>query len=257
MDFPSMRVDGKIAVITGAGTGLGQAFAQALAQAGADVVITELPGKEDAAESTAMDVRAAGRRALTIPLDVTQLPMIQAMVDRVLAEWGRIDVLVNNAGINIPKWAVELTEEAWDRVIDTDLKGTFFCAQAVGRHMIGRGGGGKIINIASIMGKVGYYYRAHYGSAKAGVVNLTRVLAIEWAPHNIQVNAVGPGFIETPLTKPMFADPEFYEGVVRRIPAGRVGLTHDVAGAVVFLASPASDYVTGHTLMVDGGWTAI
>jgi NAD(P)-dependent dehydrogenase (short-subunit alcohol dehydrogenase family) len=256
MDFPSMRVDGKIAIVTGSGTGLGQAFAWALARAGADVVITELPGKEGLAESTAAGVRAAGRRAMTLTLDVTQLPSIQAMVDRVVSEWGRIDILVNNAGINIPTWAVEITEETWDKVIDTDLKGSFFCAQAVGKHIIARGGGGKIINVASIMGVVAYYYRAHYASAKAGVVNMTRVLAIEWAPHNIQVNAVAPGYVNTPLTKPMFAKREFYEEVVRRIPANRVAEPEDIAGAVVSLASPAADYVTGHTLLVDGGWTA-
>ncbi|MCC7354135.1 MAG: 3-oxoacyl-ACP reductase FabG [Anaerolineae bacterium] len=251
-----MRVDDKVAIVTGSGTGLGQAFSWALAQAGADVVVTELPGKESQAEATAAEVRAAGRRAMTVTLDVTQLSAIQAMVDRVVGEWGHIDILVNNAGINIPKWAVEMTEEAWDKVVDTDLKGTFFCAQAVGKHIIARGGGGKIINVASIMGVVGYYYRAHYASAKAGVVNMTRVLAIEWAPHNIQVNAVAPGYVNTPLTKPMFEKREFYEEVVRRIPLNRVGEPQDIAGAVVFLASPAADYVTGHTLLVDGGWTA-
>lgn len=256
MAIPSFRVDGQVALVTGAGSGLGQAFAEALAAYGADVVITELPGKEAAAEATAAMVRAQGRRAMTATLDVTSMDSIRALVERVVAEWGRIDILVNNAGLNVPKWAVDVTETDWDRVLDTDLKGAFFMAQAVGRHMIERGGGGRIINITSIMGQVGFYYRAAYCSAKAGLANLTRVLAVEWAQHGINVNAIGPSFILTPLTKPMFDDPWFHDIVIERTPQGRIGEPADVVGAVVFLASPASKLVTGAALMVDGGWTA-
>ena len=256
MAIPSFRMDGQVALITGAGSGLGQAFAEALAAYGADVVITELPGKEAAAEATAELVRAQGRRAMTATLDVTSMDSIGALVERIVSEWGRIDILVNNAGLNVPKWAVDVTEADWDRVLDTDLKGAFFMAQAVGRHMIERGGGGRIINITSIMGQVGFYYRAAYCSAKAGLANLTRVLAVEWAKHNINVNAIGPSFILTPLTKPMFDDPWFHDLVVDRTPQGRIGEPEDVVGAVVFLASPASNLVTGAVLMVDGGWTA-
>jgi 2-deoxy-D-gluconate 3-dehydrogenase len=236
---------------------MGRAFAIALARAGADVVITELPGKEKAAEETAAEVRAAGRRAMTLPLDVRQVASIRAMVERVLGEWGRIDILVNNAGMNIRKMAVEVREEDWDPVLDTDLKGVFFCAQAAGRHMIERGQGGKIINVASQIGLVAYHSRVAYCSAKAGVINMTRALALEWAPYHINVNAIAPTFVRTPFVEELLKDPAVREDVLRRIPLGRLAEPEDVAGAVVYLAGPASDLVTGHTLVVDGGWTAV
>jgi 2-deoxy-D-gluconate 3-dehydrogenase len=194
---------------------------------------------------------------MTLPLDVTQVASIRAMVDRVLGEWGRIDILVNNAGMNIRKMAVEVREEDWDPVIDTDLKGVFFCAQAAGRHMIDRGQGGKIINVASQVGLVAYHSRVAYCSAKAGVINMTRALALEWAPYHINVNAIAPTFVRTPFVEELLKDPAVREDVLRRIPLGRLAEPEDVAGAVVYLASPASDLVTGHTLVVDGGWTAV
>jgi len=257
MKIPSFRLDGRIAIVTGSGSGMGRAFAIALAQAGADVVMTELPGKEKAAEETAAEVRAAGRRAMTPPLDVRQVASIRAMVERVLGEWGRIDILVNNAGMNIRKMAVEVREEDWDPVLDTDLKGVFFCAQAAGRHMIERGQGGKIINVASQIGLVAYPSRVAYCSAKAGVINMTRALALEWAPYHINVNAIAPTFVRTPFVEELLKDPAVREDVLRRIPLGRLAEPEDVVGAVVYLAGPASDLVTGHTLVVDGGWTAV
>jgi len=187
---------------------------------------------------------------------VRDLASIDAMVSKAVAEMGRIDILVNNAGVNIPRPALEFTEDEWDAVLDINLKGVFFCSQRVAREMV-KGGGGKIVNIASQNGVVGYYKRAAYCSSKAGVVNLTRVLAIEWAEHAINVNAVGPTFILTPLTQSTFDDPVLREDLLKRIPLGRVGQPADVVGAVVFLASPAADLVTGHTLLVDGGWTAM
>jgi 2-deoxy-D-gluconate 3-dehydrogenase len=252
-----MRVDGKVAFITGAGSGLGQASAVALAQAGAEIALTELPGKENLAQDTVRMVEAAGRRALDIPLDVTRLTMITAAIEQVLKHYGRIDILVNNAGINVPRLAVDVTEEDWDRVLDVNLKGVFFVAQAVAKTAMIPRGGGKVINIASQNGVIGYIYRAAYCASKAGVVNLTRVLALEWASYHINVNAVGPTFLETPLTRPMFENAEFKADVLRRIPLGRIGKPEDVVGAVVYLASPAADLVTGHTLLVDGGWTAV
>ena len=257
MNTASFRIEDRVAVVTGAGSGLGQAFSVGLAHAGADVVITELPGKENAAEETAAEVRAAGRRALTVPLDVTQRPSIRALVKRVVDEWDHIDILVNNAGINVRQFAVDVTEEAWDRIVDTNLKGVFFCSQAVGRHMIARGEGGKIINVASQLGLVGSYQRIAYCAAKAGVINLTRALALEWAPHWINVNAIAPTYTRTPLTKVLLEDKAVREEIVGRIPLGRVAEPEEIVGAVVFLASPASNFVTGHTLPVDGGWTAI
>jgi 2-deoxy-D-gluconate 3-dehydrogenase len=175
----------------------------------------------------------------------------------VLKHFGRLDILVNNAGINVPRLALDVTEDDWDRVLEVNLKGVFFVAQAVAKRAMVPHGSGKIINIASQNGVIGYFYRAAYCSSKAGVVNLTRVLALEWAKYHINVNAIGPTFLETPLTRPMFENAEFKADVLNRIPLGRIGKPEDVVGAVVYLASPAADLVTGHTLLVDGGWTAV
>ena len=255
--FPTFRLDGRVAIVTGAGRGMGQAFSIALAHAGADVVVTELPGRESDAEETAAEVRAAGRRALVISLDVTQVSSIKAMVKQVVDEWGRIDVLVNNAGINIRQFAVDVTEDAWEQIVNVNQKGVFFCSQAVGQHMIARGQGGKIINVASQLGLVGDQQRAVYCATKAAVVNLTRVLALEWAPHAINVNAVAPTYVRTPMVEALVQDKDVHESILRRIPLGRMAEPEEIAGAVVFLASPASDFVTGHTLAVDGGWTVV
>jgi 2-deoxy-D-gluconate 3-dehydrogenase len=256
MEPCNFRVDNKVAVVTGAGRGMGGTFAEALALAGADVVVTELPNRVADAQQSADRVAAAGRRAMVAPLDVTEQASIHALVDRVLDEWGHIDILVNNAGLNIRQFATDVTEEAWDTVVDTDLKGVFFCAQAVGRHMIARGEGGKIINISSQLGVVGEPQRIAYCASKAGVVNVTRVLALEWAPHGINVNAIAPTYVRTQLVDQLLADEAVRDNIVRRIPLGRVAEPEEIAGVVVFLASPASDFVTGHTLLVDGGWTA-
>jgi 2-deoxy-D-gluconate 3-dehydrogenase len=254
---PSFRVDDQIAIVTGSGSGMGRAFAQALAGAGADVVITELPGREALAAETAALVQAQGRRALTLSLDVTQVASIRAMVEKVVTEWGQIDILINNAGMNIRKWAVDVTEQDWDAVVDTDLRGAFFCAQLVGKAMIQRGKGGRIISTASQIGLVGYTERVAYCAAKAGVVNMTRVLAIEWARHRITVNAIAPTFVNTPLVAALLEAEEVRREVLSRIPLGRLAEPEDIVGAVLYLASPAAAMVTGHTLVVDGGWTAI
>src|SRR4051794_4806015 len=255
MEFPSARVDGKVAIVTGTGTGIGQASALALAAAGAQLVLTELPGRTEAAEATAAMARQDyGTESLVLPLDVTKKAQIDGLVKGALDSFGQIDILVNNAGVNIPKLALDVTEEDWDLILDINLKGLFFTTQAVGRVMVEQKRG-KIVNIASQMGVVGYWKRAAYCSSKAGVVNLTRVLAFEWAQYGVRVNAIGPTFVETPLTRPMFEDQAFREDVLGRIPLGQLGKPEDVACAVVYLASPASDMVTGHTLLVDGGWT--
>ena len=256
MVLPSMRLDGKVAIVTGAGSGIGKAVAVAVAEAGADCVPTELPGKMADLEPVCDAIRQMGRRAFPLPLRLPDLSSIDSLVAQTVTEMGRIDLLVNNAGVNIPRDALELTEEDWDSVLDVNLKGLFFLSQRIAREMIAHGGG-KIVNMASQNGVVGYYKRAAYCSSKAGVVNLTRVLAIEWAQYSITVNAVGPTFILTPLTQSTFDDPVLRKDLLKRIPLGRVGHPQDVVGAVVFLASPAADLITGHTLLVDGGWTAL
>ena len=256
MVLPSMRLDGKVAIVTGAGSGIGQAVAIAVAEAGADCVPTELPEKIADLDPACEQIREMGRRVLPLSLQLPDRSSIDALVARTIQEMGRVDILVNNAGVNIPREALEVTEEDWDRVLDVNLKGLFFLSQRVAREMVNTGGG-KIVNMASQNGVIGYYNRAAYCSSKAGVVNLTRVLAIEWAKHKINVNAIGPTFILTPLTQSTFDDPALREDLLSRIPLGRVGQPEDVVGSVVFLASPAADLITGHTLLVDGGWTAL
>jgi len=251
-----MRVDGKVALVTGAGSGLGKALAICLAEAGADCAVTELPDRMERLKETSDCIRESGRETCAIPLDLRDLDTIEPLVTKTIQALDRIDILVNNAGVNIPRSALEVSEQDWDNVLDVNLKGLFFLSQRVAKEMVGQECG-KIVNIASQNGLVGYYKRAAYCSSKAGVVNLTRVLAIEWAKHGINVNAVAPTFVLTALTKPTFDDPVLREDLLKRIPLGRVGKPEDVAGAVVFLASPASDLITGHTLLVDGGWTAI
>jgi 2-deoxy-D-gluconate 3-dehydrogenase len=251
-----MRLEDKVVMVTGAGSGIGRAVAIAVAEAGAHCVPCELPEKIVDVEDVCVDIERLERRALPVSLRLPDLDSIELAVERTVNEMGQIDVLVNNAGVNIPRDALDVDEADWDTVMDVNLKGLFFMSQRVGRRMV-NAGGGKIVNIASQNGVIGYYRRAAYCSSKAGVVNLTRVLALEWAPHGITVNAVGPTFILTPLTQSTFDDPALREDLLKRIPLGRVGKPEDVVGAVVFLASPAADLITGHTLLVDGGWTAV
>jgi 2-deoxy-D-gluconate 3-dehydrogenase len=256
MVLPSMGLEGKVALVTGAGSGIGKATAIALAEAGADCAISELPERMADLEPVCQAIEKLGRRAAPLPLRLPELESIGAFVEGAVRELGRVDILVNNAGINTPRPALEVSEEEWDRILGVNLKGVFFAAQRAAREMI-RTGGGRIVNIASMNGVVGYYKRAAYCASKAGVVNLTRVLAIEWAEHQINVNAVGPTFILTPLTQSTFDDPKMRADLLSRIPLGRVGQPGDVASAVVFLAGPGASMITGHTLLVDGGWTAL
>jgi NAD(P)-dependent dehydrogenase (short-subunit alcohol dehydrogenase family) len=249
---PSFDLSGKVAMVTGAGRGLGAEIALALAAYGADIVVADRTLAET--EQTAGAVGTLGRRALPVEADLTRVAEIQAMVAKAAGEFGRIDILVNNAGVNVTQYAVDVTEQAWDTVLDVNLKAVFFCSQAVGKVMIGQMGG-KIINVSSQAGAVAIPQRAAYCSSKGGVNQLTRLLALEWARYNINVNAVAPTFIETPLTKPMFQNEEFHRYVLNNIPLGRIGKPSDVTGAVVFLASSAAGLVTGHVLHVDGGWT--
>jgi NAD(P)-dependent dehydrogenase (short-subunit alcohol dehydrogenase family) len=253
MDFPEFSLTGKVALVTGASRGIGRYLALGLAHYGADIIITGRTVYQ--LDDTAREIRDLNRRCLVVPMDITRKAEVDAGVEKAFQHFGRIDILINNAGINIPKPALEVTEEDWRRVLDSNLTGLFFCCQAVGRIMIEQQGG-KIINISSQTGTVAIQWRAAYCSSKAGVNLLTKVLALEWGPHHINVNAVAPTFIETPMTKPMLENEAFREMVLGKILLGRVGQPKDVLGAVIYLASEASDLVTGHVLLVDGGWTA-
>ena len=244
-------LSGKVALVTGANTGIGQGIALALAEAGADVAAA---GRSPATE-TVDKVRALGRKAANFAADLSSVAAVQPLADAVLDEFGRIDVLVNNAGIIRRADAVDFTEEDWDAVMDTNLKTLFFLCQAVGRHMIARGSG-KIINIASMLTFQGGIRVPSYTASKSGVGGLTKLLANEWAAKGIQVNAIAPGYIATNNTAALQGDETRNRQIMERIPAGRWGDPKDIGGAAVFLASSASDYVQGHILAVDGGWLA-
>jgi NAD(P)-dependent dehydrogenase (short-subunit alcohol dehydrogenase family) len=244
---------GKVALVTGAGRGLGRTMACALAAAGADVAVAARTVAE--LESLSAEIEGIGRRSVVVPLDVTDEGSCEAAVAAAGEALGSLDILVNNAGINVRKPVLELSIEEYARVLDTNLKGYFLCARAAGRGMVERGSG-KVINVSSIMGHVALPNQAAYASSKGAIEQLTKVLALEWALAGVQVNAIGPTYFETELTRPLFDDPERNAFITGRTPMGRWGQPHELAGAVIFLASQASDYITGHTLMVDGGWTA-
>ena len=251
--FPEFDLSGKVAIVTGAGRGMGYPISLALARYGADLIVCSRTLSE--LENVGAEIEKLGRRVLIHPMDVTKIPEIHAMVEESVKTFGHIDVLVNNAGLNIPQWAEDVTEEAWDKIFDINLKGTFFCAQAVGKVMI-RQKKGKIINISSQSGSIGLIMRSAYCASKGGLNLLTKVLALEWAKHNILVNAIAPTFLETPMTKPMLEKKEFRDYVMGNIVLGRLARFEDVTGAVIYLASEASNMVTGHVLLIDGGWTA-
>jgi 2-deoxy-D-gluconate 3-dehydrogenase len=251
--YPEFDLSGKIALVTGAGRGMGSHIAVALARYGCDVAICSRTRGE--LETVAADVERCGRKVFLKTIDLTRIDAIEGMVKRIEEQLGSIDVLVNNAGINIPQWAEEVTEEAWEKVFAINLKAQFFCTQAVGKRMINRRRG-KIIMMSSQAGSVGLIQRSAYCSSKGALNQLTRVLAVEWAKHNINVNAIAPTFIEGPFTKPMLENEEFKDYVMSNILLGRIGQPQDVIGAVIYLASNASNLVTGSILTVDGGWTA-
>lgn len=252
--FPDFGLGGQVCLVTGAARGLGRAIALALAHAGADVAL----GLRDAttADDLVEEIGAMGRRTLALRMDVTDLEQVTSAVDRVVEHFGRLDLLVNNAGIGPQNPAEEVRIEDFDRTVAVNLKGTFFASQAAGRVMI-RQGHGRIVNLSSQAGFVALPGEAVYCMTKAGIAHLTKCLAIEWGAHGITVNAVAPTFIATPGTEAALDDPRFRADVEERI-AGlhRIGRPVDVAGAVVFLASPAASLITGETIMIDGGWTA-
>ncbi|MDX1735972.1 MAG: 2-dehydro-3-deoxy-D-gluconate 5-dehydrogenase KduD [Halioglobus sp.] len=252
MILDSFKLDGKVAIVTGASRGLGQGMACALAEAGASIVGV---GVSDST-ATGERVAAAGGRYLAITADLSDPACVDDIVAQALAEFGRIDILVNNAGTIRRNDLLEFTEQDWDEVMDLNLKTLFFLSQAVAREFVSRGKGGRIINIASMLSFQGGIRVASYTSSKSGVKGLTMSMANELASHDITVNAIAPGYMATDNTQQLRDDEQRNREILARIPAGRWGLPGDLAGAVVFLASPAAAYVNGHTLAVDGGWLA-
>jgi 2-deoxy-D-gluconate 3-dehydrogenase len=247
------RIDGKVAIVTGSERGLGRGMAIALAEAGADFLGVTYAA--DAPE-TAAAVAAAQRRYVHMKADLMTLEPVPRVIETAVSEFGRIDILVNNAGIIMRNDAVDFTEKEWDDVMDINLKTVFFLSQAVARRFLLQKGGGKIINVASMLSFQGGIRVPSYTASKSGVKGITMLMANEWAKHGINTNAIAPGYMATDNTALLRADAGRSAEILSRIPAGRWGEPSDLAGAVVFLASPASDYVNGHVLAVDGGWLA-
>ncbi len=255
MILDRFSLKGRVGIVTGGGQGLGQAFCLAFADAGADIVVAEL--NPETGPVTAAQVERRGRHGLFVETDVTDRNSVDAMVARTLSAFGRIDFIMNNAGIT--KWAPaeEVTEEDWRAVMAVNLDGLFYCCQAVVGPMK-EAGGGRIINIASMSGMIVNFPQAQasYNASKAAVIHLTRSLACEWAPYGIRVNAIAPGYMATPMAQPFFDDPAYGERWMQAIPMGRPGQPDELAGAAIYLASEASSYVTGEVIVVDGGYTA-
>ncbi|HKU69232.1 MAG TPA: glucose 1-dehydrogenase [Burkholderiales bacterium] len=245
----------RTALVTGASYGLGQATAVALAKDGYDVAVTELRVEE--LSDTLDKIKAAGGRGVPVALDLRVMPSVEkAMADAVSA-LGRVDVLVNNAGVTVRKLALDVTREEWDEVINVNLKGSFFMSQQMGRHLVATKRPGCVISIASTHGTIGFTQRTTYGISKAGIIHMTRMLAYEWAEYGIRVNAVAPGTVATKTRAAYFdANPAARKAMVDRVPLGRFGEPEEVAGAVRYLASPEAAYVTGQTLLLDGGLTS-
>jgi NAD(P)-dependent dehydrogenase (short-subunit alcohol dehydrogenase family) len=246
-------LSGKVAIVTGGNQGIGYGIAQGLAGAGATAVIANR--RADEGQQAAATLQKAGLKASAIPTDVSQKSSVEALINKVIQDFGRIDILVNNAAVIVRKPVEDFTEEEWDRIINTNLRGLFFCAQLTGRQMI-KQEKGKIINVSSTLSRIVQPGRSIYATAKAGVSHLTRALALEWGKYHINVNAIGPGLTITPINQKHFEDnPQDLKNIVASIPLEREAYPPDYAGVAIFLASAASDYMTGETLLVDGGMT--
>lgn len=252
MILDNFKLDGRVAIVTGCDTGLGQGMACALAQAGADIVGVNVTDPKDTRDR----VETLGRRFLDLRANLSDISCIEGLIGQAKSLTGRIDVLVNNAGIIRREDAIKFTEKDWDDVVDLNLKTVFFFAQAAARQFIAQGSGGKIINVASMLSYQGGVRVPSYTASKSGVMGITRLMANEWASQRINVNAIAPGYMATNNTAALRADAGRSSAILERIPAGRWGVPDDLAGPVVFLASKASDYVNGYTVAVDGGWLA-
>ena len=252
MILDQFKLNGKVAIVTGSSTGLGEGMAYGLAEAGADIVgvyNNDLPENQE-------KIEALGRRFLGIQADLSNISMVADIVGKTVEAFGRLDILVNNAGIIIRNNSVDFTEEQWDDVVNINLKTLFFLSQAAARQFISQKSYGKIINIASLLSFQGGILVPSYTASKSGVMGLTRLLGAEWAPHNINVNAIAPGYMATRNTQALQDEPVRNKQILERIPAGRWGRPDDMKGAVLFLASEASNYINGYTIAVDGGWLA-
>jgi 2-dehydro-3-deoxy-D-gluconate 5-dehydrogenase len=256
VDYSSFELKDKVAIVTGASQGIGKAIAVGLAQAGAHLVLAKHPsGRHEEINQVQAEIEALGRNAIIVLTDVSDVAQIRAMVDKAKESFGRIDILVNNAGWTGTTPALDVTEEEYDKTMDTYLKSVFFASQAAARVMIPQGGG-RIINIGSNFGEVAFKLRSVYAAAKAGVHHLSRALSLEWAKDGVLVNVVAPCITETASRKNILERPGYKEWATKEmIPRGRWNQPEDLVGAVLFLASPLSDMVVGHVLMVDGGWT--
>ncbi len=254
-DFAGKIFDltGKVALVTGAASGLGRMIALGVAKFGADVMVADI--NLQGAQNTLEMIKNIGRKALAIKVNVTNWAEVKQMVENITDNFDRIDISFNIPGINIRKNALELTPEEYDRIIQINLKGIFLCAKAAGEAMV-KQKKGKMINMSSIFGHVAMERQAGYASSKGGVIQLTRVLALEWAPYNVQVNTLAPGFFRTPLTEWSTKEPNLYQEMLKISPQGRFAEPWEIIGPSVFLASEASSFVTGTVLFVDGGWTA-
>jgi 2-deoxy-D-gluconate 3-dehydrogenase len=252
MILDAFNLRGKVAIVTGCGTGLGRGMAVGLAEAGADIAGVYNSSEPDCAG----EIARMGRKFLGIKANLADLDQLEPLVERTIKEFGRVDILVNNAGIIRRQPALEFTRENWDEVLNLNLRSLFFLAQAVARRFVAQKSGGKIVNIASMLSFQGGILVPSYTASKSGVMGLTRELACEWAGQNINVNAIAPGYMATENTRALQQDPVRNADIMKRIPAGRWGRPEDLAGAVVFLASDAANYIHGYTLAVDGGWLA-
>lgn len=253
-NFSWFSLAGRKALVTGASRGIGRRLALGLAEAGADVALAARSTADLAA--AAEEVRALGRSAAVIAMDVASKPSIEAGVAGAAASLGGLDILINNAGMEEVRPSLEVDEALWDRILDTNLKGAFFCAQAAARRMAAGGRGGAIVNVCSLTSEVGVPTAAPYTASKSGLLGITRALAAEWAPLAIRVNGIGPGYFRTELTEVFYRDEAWQQRMLSKIPLGRFGQLDDLVGATVFLCSGASAYVTGQLLYVDGGYMA-
>ncbi|MBT2677780.1 glucose 1-dehydrogenase [Bacillus sp. ISL-35] len=253
MFLPSFDLSGKTAIVTGAGRGIGRALAVGLAEAGADVAI--LARTEKDLTETAGLIEELGKKALVLPTDVTEREQIHTAIAEIESKWGKIDILVNNAGMNIRSKALDATDEEWQKIMDTNLKSAFMMSQEAGRIMKNQHSGGKIINIASVAGQVALRTGVVYAATKAALMQMTKVLAMEWGQYGVNVNSIGPWYFKTPLTEKLLEDEAYVKDILAVTPLKRIGELPELVGPVVFLSSDAGNYVTGQTLFVDGGMT--